>query len=85
MSIFAKLSSSLFYFPEISSLNSNKLEYWYFFGDTFHSLIYRHVCNRGASRTAATSKVVLFVIILIDFQPLTILSQRTPPWRLQQS
>ena len=36
---------------------------------------------RGGSRTAATSKVELFVIIVNGFQ---ILSQTAPPWMWQQ-
>ena len=38
--------------------------------------------NRGGSRTAATSKVELFVIIVNDL--IIVNSQRAPPWISQQ-
>ena len=38
----------------------------------------------GGSRTAAVSKMELFVVIVNGFQPLTI-TQSTPNWMLQRS
>ena len=35
------------------------------------------VVSRGGSRTAATSKMERFVIIINDFQPLTIITKRS--------
>ena len=35
----------------------------------------KYKCIRGGSRTAATSKVELFVIIVNDFRPLTIITK----------
>ena len=40
--------------------------------------------TRGGSRTAATSSMEYFVIIVNGFQPL-LLSQSVPSWMLQQS
>ena len=39
---------------------------------------------RGGSRTAATSKMKNFVIIVNGWKPLTIISQRAPSWTLLQ-
>ena len=41
--------------------------------DKFQCL--KHGGNRGGSRTAATSKIELFVIIVNGFQPLTIITK----------
>ena len=40
--------------------------------------------SRGGSRTAATSKMERFVMIISGFQPLTII-RNAPSWTLQQS
>ena len=52
---------------------------WDFFWQSLLTLIYRFQ-YRGGSRTPATSKVELFVIIVNGF-----LSQRAPPWILHRS
>ena len=46
-------------------------------------LTYFSVMSRGGSSRAATSKTEIFVVIVNDFQLLTLL-QRAPPWMLQQ-
>ena len=56
----------------ISNLVLKKINFWI---QEFNSWIQFQKISRGASSTAATSKVELFVIIVNGFQPLTIITK----------
>ena len=53
----------------------------------FNTLIVDHlnINSRGGSRTAATSKMERFVIIVNGWKSLNIITKRAPSWMLQQS
>ena len=65
----------------ISRGNKNGTVAWNEFELVIKTLDYQAECvkNRGGSRTAATSKLELFVIMVKQI----VLSQRVPPWNIK--